>query len=80
MISITSSLCKNIITIANLDIKDAHNPKNERNWKTKTPSKQLETRSSKITISLDDSLTPKKLLKDDAFTKVTVHRHHHRPI
>jgi hypothetical protein len=80
MISITSSLCNNIITIANLDIKDAHKPKKERNMKIKTPSKQLETRSSKITISADDSPTPKKLLEDDAFTKVTVHKHHHRPV
>jgi hypothetical protein len=40
MVSITSSLCKNIITIANLNIKDAHNPK-KKEKENKDPVKTI---------------------------------------
>jgi hypothetical protein len=40
------------------------------------PLKQIETGSSNSTISGNNMSTPKKLFQNEAFMKVTLHKHH----
>jgi hypothetical protein len=47
--------------------------------KTKTLSKQS-ARSNNTTTNDDNTSTPNKLLQNDAYKKVTVHKHRHRPV
>jgi hypothetical protein len=69
------------MTRTSLDVKDAHSRKNKRrrNKKTKTVSKQS-ARSNNSTTNDDNTSTPNKLLQNDAYNKVTVHKHRRRPV
>jgi hypothetical protein len=58
----------------------ANKQKNKIKMKTKTPAKQLETRSHKSTAGGDKIKTPKKILQNDDSRKVTIHKCVHRLI
>jgi hypothetical protein len=64
---------------ANLDIKDAHNQKNKKTKENEDPVKTIRD-SQQNTTSGDDTNNPNKALQNDAFKKVTVHKHHRRPV
>jgi hypothetical protein len=54
MILNTPSLCNNITSRANLDIKDAHSPKKKKKGKNTSP-KNAETHDSQSTTSGDNT-------------------------
>jgi hypothetical protein len=81
MISFTHILCINIITSTSLEINNAHNLENKKSkTKTMTSSKQSEIRNNDGPTSVDDVSTQKKLLHNDVFKKITMHKHHRRSV